>query len=59
MIELFVSKCFRFQLTACMEAVLSSDGETRLGHKSGIRIYLSSFMGFERNKTIATWCDTK
>ena len=30
MIELFVSKCFRFQLTACMEAVLSSDGETRL-----------------------------
>ena len=30
MIELFVNNCFRFQLTACTQAVLGYDGKTKL-----------------------------
>ena len=57
---LFLSKCFRFQFTTFTKAVLGCHGETRLWpQKSGIRIYFSSFMVFKRNKTIATWSDTK
>ena len=29
------------------------------GPKYGMKIYLSSLMGFKRNRTIATWCDTR
>ena len=61
MIELFVNEWFRFQLTS---STFSSLQARRLywvamvrqdfGPKSGIRLYLGSFMGFKRNKTIAT-----